>query len=137
MAGKISRKPVANGGVTLPAVMCVWRRITYSKACSTVRRIGSRLPATGMGARRPLLILSGNPLEPALLGAACFCIGIPYAPISPAYSLVSGDHAKLRDIAVLILPGVVFADGQELFALAIATAAGSGTETITLGDGGT
>jgi feruloyl-CoA synthase len=43
-----------------------------------------------------VVILSENSLEHALLALASVHIGIPYSPISPAYSLVSEDFSKLR-----------------------------------------
>lgn len=76
-----------------------WVRITYAEARAKAKSIGAALLALGLGPDRPLLILSENSLEHALLGAACFYTGIPYAPLSPAYSLVSKDHLKLKDIA--------------------------------------
>jgi feruloyl-CoA synthase len=86
----------------------------------------------GLGADRPLLILSGNSLEHALLGAACFYVGIPYAPVSPAYSLVSTDHGKLKDIARLLQPGAVYAEDGDAFAPAIAAIMSPGLSVITL-----
>jgi feruloyl-CoA synthase len=109
-----------------------WRRITYGQARDSARRIGAALLGLGLGPDRPLLILSGNSLEHALLGVACLYVGIPYAPVSPAYSLVSKDHAKLKDIAALLQPGAVFADDGDAFAPAIAAIATEGMQTISL-----
>ena len=96
-----------------------WRRISYAQARDQAQRLGAALLARGLGADRPLLILSENSLEHALLGMACLYVGIPYAAISPAYSLVSQDHGKLRDIAALLRPGAVFADRLDAFAPAL------------------
>ena len=109
-----------------------WRKITYGDARDAARRIGARLLDLHLGADRPLLILSGNSLEHALLGAACLYVGIPYAPVSPAYSLVSKDHAKLKDIAALLHPGAVYAEDGDAFATAIASIAQPGMEVISL-----
>ncbi len=109
-----------------------WRRIAYGEARDAARRIGATLLEMGLGPDRPLLILSGNSIEHALLGAACFYVGIPYAPVSPAYSLVSKDHAKLKDIAALLQPGAVYADDGDAFAHAIASIARPGMATISL-----
>ena len=72
-----------------------------------------------LSAERPLLILSGNDLEHALLGLAAQYVGAAYAPVSPAYSLVSTDFSKLRDIARLLTPGLVFAADGNAYAAAI------------------
>ncbi|MFC3615343.1 feruloyl-CoA synthase [Lutimaribacter marinistellae] len=107
-----------------------WRKITYAEARDAARRIGASLLAMGLGADRPLLILSGNSLEHALLGAACFYVGIPYAPVSPAYSLVSEDHAKLKDIAALLKPGAIYAEDGDAFASAMASIGQRGMAVI-------
>lgn len=109
-----------------------WSTITYGDARSAARKIGASLLAMGLGPNRPLLILSGNSLEHALLGAACFYVGIPYAPVSPAYSLVSKDHKKLKDIAALLKPGAIFADDGTAFASAIASIAQADSQIINL-----
>jgi feruloyl-CoA synthase len=86
-----------------------WRTVTYAQALAKVRRIGAALLARKLSAERPIVILSGNDLEHALLGLAAIYVGIPYAPISPAYSLISSDFGKLRHIVNLLTPGLVFA----------------------------
>jgi feruloyl-CoA synthase len=85
-----------------------WRRLTYAKAREKARAIGQALVNRGLSAERPVAILSGNDLDHALLGLGAMYAGIPYAPISPAYSLVSSDFAKLRHIFQLLTPGLVF-----------------------------
>ena len=67
-----------------------------------------RLIDRGLSAERPVAILSGNDLEHALLALAAMHVGVPYAPISPAYSLISTDHAKLRFIAAVAHAGPGF-----------------------------
>jgi feruloyl-CoA synthase len=91
-----------------------WRAVTYAQTLGRVRRIGEALLQKGLSAERPIVILSGNDLEHALLGLAANYVGIPYAPISPAYSLISSDFGKLRHIVDLLTPGLVFAcDGAQ------------------------
>lgn len=109
-----------------------WERISYAEARSRARRIGAALLGLGLGPDRPLLILSENSLEHALLGLACAYVGIPYAPISPAYALVSSDHGKLKHIAALLRPGAIFADDGLAFAKAFAAIATPGCAVITL-----
>ncbi len=86
-----------------------WRHICYAEALDNARRIGQALLQRGLSAERPLLILSDNDLEHAMLALACQYVGIPYAPISPAYSLLSRDYDKLRHVVQLLTPGMVFA----------------------------
>ena len=96
-----------------------WRTITYEQALEFARRIGQSLIDRGLSAERPLVILSGNDIEHALIGLASVYVGIPYAPISPAYSLMSGDFGKLRSIIELLTPGLVFASDGQMFNKAI------------------
>ena len=111
-----------------------WRHISYGEGRAQAKAIGAALLAMGLGPDRPLLILSENSLEHALLGMACAYVGVPYAPLSPAYSLVSTDHAKLRDIAALLNPGAVFADDGASFADAIAAIRTADMSVINLGN---
>jgi feruloyl-CoA synthase len=97
-----------------------WRTVPYAEALRRVRRIGAALLAFDLSAERPLLILSGNDIEHALLGLAAQYVGVPYASVSPAYSLVATEFGRLRRIADLLKPGLVFAADGEPFAKAIA-----------------
>jgi feruloyl-CoA synthase len=108
-----------------------WRRVSYAATLDAVRRIGQALLDRGLSAERPVAILSGNSIEHALLGLAALHVGVPYAPISPAYSLISRDYAKLLAIMDVLRPGLVFADDAGAFAAAIATAVPAGTEVVT------
>jgi feruloyl-CoA synthase len=105
-----------------------WRRISYAETLAAVRNIGQALIDRGLSPARPLAVLSGNDVEHALLGLAALHVGVPYAPISPAYSLVSKDHAKLRFILDLLTPGLVFANDGARFAPALAAALPAGAE---------
>ncbi|MCF8478177.1 MAG: feruloyl-CoA synthase [Pseudolabrys sp.] len=96
-----------------------WRTVTYAQALTQTRAIGEALLDRKLSPERPIAILSGNDIEHALLGLGAIYAGIPYAPISPAYSLVSTDFGRLRSIFELITPGLVFAADGSAFARAI------------------
>ena len=96
-----------------------WRKLSYAETLAHVRLIGAALLRRGLSAERPLVILSGNDIEHALLALGAMYVGIPYAPISPAYSLMSNDFGKLRTIIGLLTPGLVFANDGGPFARAI------------------
>src|SRR3954453_23505097 len=106
-----------------------WRAITYAQMLEKVRRIGAALLTRNLSAERPIVILSGNDLEHALLGLAANYVGIPYAPISPAYSLISSDFGKLKHIFNLLTPGLVYACNAQ-YQRAIASAVPLGAEVI-------
>jgi feruloyl-CoA synthase len=106
-----------------------WRVLSYQEAVVRARRVGEALLQKGLSAERPLVVLSGNDIEHALLHLGAMYAGIPYAPVSPAYSLLSTDFAKLRAIFELLTPGLVFVSQKAPFQKAIAAVAG-GIEVI-------
>ena len=105
-----------------------WRRITYAQALEYARRLGQALLERGLSADRPLMILSENDLEHAMLALAALHVGVPFVSVSPAYSLISQDFAKLRFCVDLMTPGLVFASHGTRFARAIESAVPPGTE---------
>jgi len=96
-----------------------WRRITYAETLATARRIGSALLKKGLSPERPVVILSDNGIDHALLMLGALHVGIPVAPVSPAYSLMSKDHAKLKAIIQLLQPGLIYAADGARFAAAL------------------
>ncbi len=86
-----------------------WRSLTYAQTVDNARRIARSLITRNLSPDRPIAILSGNDLEHALLGFGAMFAGIPFAPISVPYSLVSSDFGKLKYILELLTPGLVFA----------------------------
>lgn len=99
-----------------------WRRVSYAQALQSARSIAQALLDRGLSVERPLAILSDNDIEHLLLGLGAMLAGVPFAPISPAYSLVSQDHRKLRHVLGLLTPGLVFASSGTAYARAIAAA---------------
>lgn len=90
-----------------------WRKVTYAQALAKARSIAQYLLDRNLSAERPVVILSGNSVEHGLIALGAMMAGVPFAPVSPAYSLVSKDHSKLRHIFSLLTPGLVFAaDGK-------------------------
>jgi feruloyl-CoA synthase len=92
-----------------------WRRITYSELLTSSRHIASGLLARGLSAEQPVVILSGNSIDHALIAFGALYAGIPYCPVSPAYSLISKDYGKLGYLMKLLTPGLVFADDPDKF----------------------
>jgi feruloyl-CoA synthase len=98
-----------------------WRKSTYADTLARIHRIAAALLTRNLSADRPIIILSGNDLEHQWLSLAAMYVGIPYAPISPAYSLISRDFANLKYIFNLLTPGLVFVNDGAPFARAIET----------------
>jgi len=104
-----------------------WRKVSYREAYGAVRRIGQALLDRGLSGERPVVILSDNGVDHALLALGAMHVGVPVAPVSPAYSLMSKDFAKLRHIFELLRPGLVFADDAAKFGAALAAVGAAST----------
>ncbi|MDB5825347.1 MAG: feruloyl-CoA synthase [Herminiimonas sp.] len=101
-----------------------WQGVTYGEARKKVRQIASALLAMDLKPGQPVAVLSDNGVEHALLMLACLHVGIPYAAISPAYSLMSKDHAKLKSLIQRLQPAVLYTAPTERFAGALAAISG-------------
>jgi len=105
-----------------------WRELTYAELLTASRHIASALLARRLSAERPVVILSGNAIDHALVAFGALYAGIPFCPVSPAYSLISRDYGKLSYLMKLLTPGLVFADDADKFADALAANVPEGTE---------
>ena len=108
-----------------------WKRISFSQALDAARRIGQGLLDRGLNAERPVLILSENDLEHALLALGCLYAGIAYCPTSPPYSLISQDFDKLKHVVKTLTPGLVFASSAQRYTRAILATIGDEVEVVT------
>jgi feruloyl-CoA synthase len=97
-----------------------WTTVTYREALRQVRLVAAWILAQGLSAEHPLVILSDNSIDHALLALAAQHIGVPSAAISPAYSLMSRDFDKLRSMVKLLEPGAIYVSGTKPFAAALA-----------------
>ena len=97
-----------------------WLKVTYAEAKKQVDAVTQALLDRGFGPDKPVMILSSNSIEFALLTMAAMQARTPVAPVSPAYSVMSQDHAKLRYVFDLIKPGLIFVQNGEIYARALA-----------------
>ncbi|MGY3450042.1 feruloyl-CoA synthase [Bradyrhizobium sp. USDA 4353] len=112
-----------------------WTWLTYGETLTQVRAAAAWLLAYGLSAERPLAILSDNSIAHAVLALAAQHVGIPVCAISPAYSLMSTDHEKLRAMIRLLDPGAIFVAAHGAFARALAAVDGLHRAVIISGDG--
>ena len=96
-----------------------WEKLTYAQTLAKVRRIASWLLTQNLSPERPVVVLSENGIEHALLSQAAMFIGVPVCTISAGYSLASKDHLKLKANIELMRPGVVYADNISRFEAAL------------------
>ncbi|OAF09415.1 feruloyl-CoA synthase [Bradyrhizobium centrolobii] len=97
-----------------------WTTVTYAQALRQVRAAASWILAHGLSAERPVVILSDNSIDHALLALAAQHVGVPSAAISPAYSLMSKDFDKLKSMIALLEPGAIYVSATKPFAAALA-----------------
>ena len=95
------------------------RKIGYGEAREAALALAEGLLSYGLGPDQPLVIIAANGIDHALIMLAALYVGIPVAPIAPAYALQSADFAKLAHSFRLLTPGMVVVDDGELYQQAI------------------
>ncbi len=96
-----------------------WRKVSYADMLTDVRAIAQSLLDYGLSAEKPLALLSGNDIEHLQIALGAMYAGIPYCPVSPAYSVMSQDFAKLRHVCDVLQPGLIFVSDTAPFQRAI------------------
>ena len=96
-----------------------WRRVSYRETLERVRRIAQALIDRQLSPDRPIVILSGNGIDHALLALAAMYVGVPYAPIAPAYSLQAREYSSLQHIFDRVEPALVFTDNGAAYERAL------------------
>ena len=95
------------------------RSLTFGEARAQADAVAQSLLDLGLSAERPLMVLSGNSIEHLVMMLGCFTAGVPVMPVSVAYSLMSKDHQRIRSLAELCSPGLVWAEDAEQFGPAL------------------
>jgi len=115
-----------------------WIELTWGEAGRKADAVAQALLDRGLGPQRPVMILSGNSIDHALLTLGAFLADVPVAPVSPAYSLMSKDFGKVKHIAALVKPGLVYAADAGPFGPVLSAVDFGGAELVlSKGDGGT
>jgi len=96
-----------------------WQNLTFGKAEQRIAQVCRSLKARKITPDRPIMLLSGSSIDHALLRFSAMAAGIPGVPISPGYSLLSTDYAKLKYVFDLINPGIIFVDDGDKFSKAL------------------
>ncbi|MFO0728702.1 MAG: feruloyl-CoA synthase [Myxococcota bacterium] len=105
-----------------------WRTLSYGEAWSAAQSIGAALLSRGASPERPLMILSENSIDHALMSLGAMHVGVPAAPVSSAYALVSRDHERLKSVAAALRPAVIFTSEPERFQAALKALEAAGLE---------
>jgi feruloyl-CoA synthase len=86
-----------------------WQTIDYGTMWARVQAVGQALLDRGLSRGDTVAILSGNSIEHAIVTFAAMSAGLVVSPISPNYSLLEDAQGRLREIAAVLKPAVVFA----------------------------
>lgn len=108
-----------------------WRRVTYEDVLKAANAIGQALLDGGHGPDRPIAILSDNSIDQAFVTFGAMTVSVPVMPVSPAYSLMSQDHEKLKSVIAHNDPSAIFVENSESFARALDALDFSGRALIT------
>ena len=102
------------------SVEAPWTSLTYKDVLRQVHSVAAWILAQGLSAEHPLVVLSDNSIDHALLALGAMHVGVPVAAISPAYSLMSKDFDKLKSMIRLLDPGAIYISHLKAFAPALA-----------------
>ena len=98
-----------------------WFRLSYAQARQRVGSLAQSLLDLGLPAGKPLVVLSENDIDHALLSLAAMHVGIPVGTVSVAYSRnTAGGCARLRSILGVLEPGLLFVGDGDAYREAIA-----------------
>src|SRR3954454_21222126 len=107
-----------------------WVELTWGEANRQAGSVAQALLDRGLGPQRPLMILSGNSIDHALITLGGFLSGVPVVPVSPAYSLMSRDYGKVKPLAALVKPGLVYAADAGAFGGVLSAVDFGGAELV-------
>ncbi len=107
-----------------------WREETYGATLQQVRQIAASLLARGMGPHTPILIMSGNGVDHALLSMAAHYIGVPTVPVAEQYSLITSAHGRLQQAVELVRPAMAYVVDADQYGAALEIDALNGVEIV-------
>lgn len=91
-----------------------WREVTYADGLAAVRRLAAAFLSEGAGADAPVMILSRNAVDNALIMYGAMWAGSPAVPVTPAYATLSQDLVRFNYIDRLTSPKFIYVeDGRE------------------------
>lgn len=110
-----------------------WLTLSYGEAGAQVDSVTEWLVSLGVPGRN-VMVLSGNSLEHAVFELAAMQARMPYVPVTPAYSLLSRDFAKLRAMVELIRPAVVLVQEAARYESALRAVFGGDVQVVYVGE---
>lgn len=96
-----------------------WHEVTFKQALEAVRNIATSLGARNMGQDTPIVILSGNSVNHALLSLGAQYAGVPTVPLAEQYSLIPEAHNRLTYVLDKVRPVMAYTDDAGIYASAL------------------
>jgi feruloyl-CoA synthase len=109
-----------------------WRTLTYAEGWQRVQTLAGGLREAGIIGSRPLMILSNNGVDHALLRYAAMSQGMPVATVSPQYGLPGANLARLTHACEVLRPAAVYTEDAVLFGEGLSAPALAGLPVIAL-----
>jgi feruloyl-CoA synthase len=107
-----------------------WRAVSFAEARQRVCALAAGLAGLGLVGPRPLLILSANAVDHALIVYAAMSQGLPAAPVSAQYGLPGANLARLAHACEALRPAAVYVEDAARFADALAADSLAGLPVI-------
>src|SRR3984957_8095863 len=95
-----------------------WRTLSYQQVLAAVESVAQSLLDRTLN-DRPIMVLSENSIDLAILTMAANYVGVPVVPVSPSYCLMSHDFGKLRAIFEITRPALLYAKEGALYSRAL------------------
>lgn len=117
-----ARSAAAKGDATAIAVRGAdgaWHNTSYAELKRQIDGATQSL-IDHVPAGRSVIVMGENSVASAVMQLACYAARVIHTPVSPAYGLSGGDHARLRHVIAKVKPAAIYADPLAPFAKAIA-----------------
>src|SRR4051812_4944768 len=112
-----------------------WREVRYAEMLGQVRTVASSLLARGLGSEKPIVIISSNSVDHAIVALAGQYVGVPIVPLAEQYSLVPDAYPRLQYAIETVRPAMVFAEDGAAYGAALALDFMNGIEKVVARNG--
>ena len=96
-----------------------WRRLSYADTRAQVGRIAQAMLDLGLPADQPVVVLSDNAVDHALLALATMHLGRAVCSVSSAYCRLTKDYTKVKGILDTLAPALVYAADPAVYSPAL------------------
>jgi feruloyl-CoA synthase len=96
-----------------------WRCLTWRELRVRVGAVAQSLLDLRLPAGAPVVVLSDNAIDHALLALAAMHSGQPACTVSSAYSRLTQDHTKIHGILKALRPALVYASDAAVYGAAV------------------